>query len=85
MDKLRQRLNPDFLVNKTNVFESLTPEDRARVFAELKAYWNDWIKQDLNDLLAIEARARNLENRLLSANSDIQNLKKRLGLCGAKN
>jgi hypothetical protein len=50
METLKQRLTPEFLVNKTNIFESLKPEDKARVFAEFKAYWNEWIQSDLEEL-----------------------------------
>ena len=47
---LQQKLTPEWLVDKTNIFTVLNDDDKMIVRAQFVAYWNSWIKRDLKDL-----------------------------------
>jgi len=51
VEGLKQRLTPKWLFDQTNIFQSLSPEEKGRVHAEFESYWNAWIKYDLDTLL----------------------------------
>jgi hypothetical protein len=47
---LQQKLTPEWLVDKTNIFTVLSDDDRMIVRAQFVAYWDSWVRRDLKEL-----------------------------------
>lgn len=50
VDILKQRLDPVWLMNHTNIFEHLNSEDSGIALARFRTYWGTWISDSLKDM-----------------------------------